>query len=70
MANGALGGNNLEGVSFDQRWKWNETIGPYVILVFIKSTPCMRADISGVGSKTDPDGLETGVRYHAEHVVW
>ncbi|EIM91767.1 glycoside hydrolase [Stereum hirsutum FP-91666 SS1] len=22
------GGNNLEGVSFDQRWKWNETIGP------------------------------------------
>ena len=22
------GGNNIEGVSVDQRWKWNETIGP------------------------------------------
>ncbi|KAF9067274.1 glycoside hydrolase [Rhodocollybia butyracea] len=22
------GGNNLEGLSFDTRWKWNETIGP------------------------------------------
>ncbi|KAL0951925.1 hypothetical protein HGRIS_008579 [Hohenbuehelia grisea] len=22
------GGNNLEGISFDTRWKWNETIGP------------------------------------------
>lgn len=22
------GGNNLEGMSFDTRWKWNETIGP------------------------------------------
>ncbi|KZS88917.1 glycoside hydrolase [Sistotremastrum niveocremeum HHB9708] len=24
------GGNNIEGLSFDTRWKWNETIGPYV----------------------------------------
>lgn len=24
------GGNNLEGQSFDTRWKWNETIGPLV----------------------------------------
>jgi alpha-L-arabinofuranosidase len=22
------GGNNIEGISFDTRWKWNETIGP------------------------------------------
>ncbi|KAF8899440.1 glycoside hydrolase superfamily [Infundibulicybe gibba] len=22
------GGNNIEGMSFDNRWKWNETIGP------------------------------------------
>jgi alpha-L-arabinofuranosidase len=22
------GGNNLEGLAWDQRWKWNETIGP------------------------------------------
>ena len=24
------GGNNLEGYSIDQRWKWNETIGPLI----------------------------------------
>jgi alpha-N-arabinofuranosidase len=25
------GGNNLEGMVITDRWKWNETIGPYVI---------------------------------------
>ncbi len=24
------GGNNIEGISVDQRWKWNETIGPLI----------------------------------------
>jgi alpha-L-arabinofuranosidase len=34
------GGNNLEGATFDTRWKWNETIGPcvlnHVLTCFVK----------------------------------
>ncbi|KAG6820155.1 hypothetical protein H0H93_004737 [Arthromyces matolae] len=43
------GGNNIEGLSIDTRWKWNETIGPMTVMTFLEAW------------RIDQDALQTGV---------
>jgi alpha-N-arabinofuranosidase len=53
------GGNNLEGTTIASRWKWNETIGPCVLLV--RREGGWGAD-ECAGSRTDRAASRTGVR--------